>query len=986
MNESQGTGSGPETDNTDGAGHQGFVVGIGASAGGLEALEKFFGALAADTGAAYVVVQHLSPDHKSMMGDLLQRHTDIPVSVIEDGELIEGNHVYLIPPGQLLRIEKGRLLMAPKSPHGLSLPINGFLSSLANDCGPRSLAVILSGTGSDGTRGAAEINAAGGFVLAQAPEDARFDGMPASVIATGLVDAILPAAELAERVERHLHNPLASRQVAASTELELLDDSAEALDRIQALLKQYSGIDFSGYKSSTIVRRIERRMQVKHAATMESYLELLKGNRDELDLLKRELLIPVTNFFRDVGAFEELSEQVITPLVRASNNSQQIRAWVAGCSTGEEAYSLAMLLIEAFDREGVRPDLKIFATDVNEQGIDFAGAGRYAESAAAEIGQDRLQRFFTCTGNSLVVRPELRQCIVFARHNVLSDPPFTRMDIVTCRNTLIYFRRRAQEQALRRLQYALKQNGVLFLGPSESLADQARGFETLDAKHKLYRRIAATIAAPLGLTSATTRSRETARHRGVMTSSSSTASPDATLIDDGAACLLGEYAPPSILTNDRHEAIHLFGDLQPFIRVRAGGASLDLNRLLLEPLVPISSALLFKAIRDQGEMRSSPITLDCTDGNKRRVRMRTRPLKKVGDEHFIIMSIEAVDSEDLERSAPVDVEAETTARVENLEQELAATRESLQATIEALETSNEELQATNEELMASNEELQSSNEELQSVNEELNTVNAEYQEKMIALQQVNADLDSMGRAVGIATVFVDENLRLRRYSPDAVHLFRFRDNDIGRPLADLAHSLKHEKLIEDFEGTLQSQRITEREIAASDGSLLMMRILPYQIPSSQRLGAVASFVDVTALRNLAGLQAVIDALTEHVAVLEVDGSIAMVNAAWRRFARANGDVDLTRSGPGSNYLDACAGVEDSDPSVLRARAGVQSVLDGSRSEFSLRYPCHSPQQKRWFSMTVTPVRQGPYAAVVSHVNITEWYRPEDDGETAFLDD
>jgi two-component system CheB/CheR fusion protein len=958
--------------------HEGFIVGLGASAGGLEALEQFFDHMPPDTGAVYVVVQHLSPDHKSMMSDLLQRHTEMPVSVVEDGEWVKPNHVYLIPPGQLLKIAQGRLRLEPKSPHGLSLPINQFLSSLASEAGPRAVAVVLSGTGSDGTRGAAEINAAGGFLLAQTPEESRFDGMPTSVIATGLVDDVLPAPAMAERILSHFQSPFASRSRTAS-DLDRAEDGAEALDRILALLKQQSGIDFAGYKASTVVRRIERRMQVRHVASMEDYVEVLRMHREELDLLRRELLIPVTSFFRDPEAFKQLDHRVIRPLVKAADSGQQLRAWVAGCSTGEEAYSLAMLFLEAFDREGVRPDLKIFATDVNEQGIEFAAAGRYPESAAVELGSERLKRFFSNAGSGLLVRPELRQCIVFARHNLLSDPPFTRMNVVTCRNTLIYFRRPAQDQALRRLQYALKQNGVLFLGPSESLGDQGGGLETLDAKCKLYLRIAASMPPPVGLTRSSVRDRRPSPMGRRSPYSAMVGESDSSLIDFGASRLLAEYAPPSVLTNDRHEAIHLFGDLQPFIRMREGGASLDLNRLLLEPLVPVASALLFKAMRDEEEMRSSPLTVKCTDGVDRRVRIRTRPLKKIGDDRYMMVSVETLDAADEEPLAPVDVGAETTARVELLEQELGATRQSLQATIEALETSNEELQATNEELMASNEELQSSNEELQSVNEELNTVNAEYQEKMITLQHLNADLDSMARAVGIATVFVDDELRLRRYSPDAVDLFRFRDDDIGRPLADLAHSLKHDRLIDDLRSTLDTQRMTEREVSAADGTIRMMRILPYHIPSTQSVGAVASFVDVTALRSLAGLQAVIDALSEHVAVLEVDGTIALVNAAWTRFARANGDAEMTRSGPGSNYFEGCGISGDSpDPSARRAIDGVRAVLEGTRTEFSMRYPCHSPRQKRWFIMNVVPVRHGPYAAVVSHLNITPWYRPEDE--------
>lgn len=964
-----------------GEGFDGHVVGIGASAGGLEALEIFFDHCPADSGAAFVVIQHLSPDHKSMMRSLLARRTTMPVQVAEDGMPLAANAIFLIPPGQILRIEAGHLKLEPKPAHGLVLPIDLFLYSLAHTFGARAVGIILSGTGSDGTRGAAEINAAGGLMLAQNPREARFDGMPSSVIGAGVVDDVLAAAELPARVLLHLGDPGQIERIRLRDASPVQNESAEqAFDGILQLLREVGGIDFSQYKSSTVARRIERRMQLRRASTFARYLDLLRDDRGEISTLRRELLIPVTSFFRDESAFELIDSAVVRKITQDAVQGEVIRVWVAGCSTGEEAYSLAMLFLEQFDRLGRRPELKIFATDVSEQSIELAAAGQYPDAAGAEIPRSRLERFFVRSGNSYVVTSELRQCIVFARHNLLADPPFTRMNLVSCRNTLIYFRRDAQLQALKRLQYALRPGGFLFLGPSESIAGHEDAFETLDARHKIYQRT--TLKVPAAFSVDVKRAYHAGRARPPERPPlEQRRSREASLIDQGLHQLLEAYAPPSILVNDKHEAIHLFGDLQPYVCLRHGSASLELNRILAEPLVPVASALLFKAAKDGKPMMSSPLQITPTEGPAVAVQLRVRPVEQAGDERFLLLSIEAVQPASTGRSETVDVDLETRARMEMLEQELAATRESLQSTIEELETSNEELQATNEELMASNEELQSSNEELQSVNEELNTVNAEYQEKVMILNRLNADLDGMEKAVGIATVFVDEELHLTRYSPDAVDLFKLREGDIGRPLDDIAHRIHHSRLMEDIRHTLRTERPVERELMTDDGQSLLMRIMPYRVLSVSRPGAVASFVDVTAVKGLQRLQATIDALSEHIAVLDADGTIVMVNEAWRRFARTNGDVELLATGPGSNYLNVCAApAAETDPLAVRARAGLKGVLEGSREAFSLRYPCHSPDEKRWFIMNVAPIRSGPYSAVVSHLNITPWYRPQDDSE------
>lgn len=960
------------------AGFQGHLVAIGASAGGLDALERFFDNCPADSGAAFVVIQHLSPDHKSMMSNLLSRHTEMPVIMVEDDMAIKADHVYLIPPGAIMHATEGHLHLTPKNPRGLTLPIDIFFTSLAEVYGNRAVGVVLSGTGTDGTRGAVAINAAGGFLAAQDPESAKFDGMPRSAISTGVIDTVLSAEDLPGRIMAHIRNEVyeltADGPVAPDAPVASPLSQEEALDEILRLLLHLGGIDFKDYKQATVMRRIERRMQVRQVRSLQDYLQLLNEERAEGVALRREMLIAVTSFFRDEDAFEVLESTVIPDIMAGKNSGDPIRVWAAGVSTGEEAYSLGILFLEAFERERRWPSLKIFATDVDAQCVETAGAGAYPESAAVEINPDRLERFFIRKGNSFVVKNELRQVVVLARHNLLADPPFTKMDLVVCRNTLIYFKPDAQELALRSLQYALRPGGYLFLGSSESLQSFGEGLRPIDAKHKIFqrtstsspmlvdRRLPAHSSRSIGVRGATVR-RTSAR-------------VDAAVVEAGVNSLLGAYVPPSILVNANHEAVHMFGDVRPYLRMRSGQATLELNRLLPEPLVPVASALLFKAARDGDVLGSDLVSFPREDGEHSLVRISARPLTIDSDQRYLLLSFEPQEpSVTTSPEVTIDVDTDTMERMSILERELVATRENLQATIEELETANEELQATNEELMASNEELQSSNEELQSVNEELNTVNVEYQEKVLILNRINADLDSMAKAAGVATVFVDQDLVLTRFSPDAAEIFRLRDTDIGRRLDDFAHSLRYPDLISDLETTLRTERMSEREVATLDGRrTYLVRILPYSVPSTSVRGAVATFVDLTAFHDVQRLQAVIDALPQHVAVLDVDGTITMVNAAWIRFARANGDADLRRSGPGANYFDACQPVKGPDgKDAAAAVRGLRRVLEGSESSFSMSYPCHSPTEDRWFVMNVERVVGPGFGAVVSHVDVTEWF-------------
>ena len=964
----------------------GYVVGIGASAGGLDALERLFDELPPHSGGAFVVIQHLSPDHKSMMANLLARHTAMPVITVENEMEIEPGHVYLIPPGKNMTVSGNQLRLSPKNPRVLSLPIDLFFSSLAQTFGNRSIGVILSGTGSDGTRGAVAINDAGGLLLAQDPESAKFDGMPRSVMATGLVDYVLPPEALARQLLTHFQHAPPLRPVSERPNAHA--DQSATLDQLLHLLHHGGGINFKDYKLATVTRRIERRMQVRHIQELEHYVRLLENDRVEINALRRELLIPVTSFFRDGEAFDTLAHTAITAIVESRLDRQPIRVWVAGCSTGEEAYSLAILFAEICDQYKRWPPIKIFATDVEQHYIDTAGAGVFSEAIANEVGPERLERFFIQKGNHYTIRNEVRQNIIFARHNLLEDPPFTRIDLLTCRNVMIYWQPNAQDKVLRRFQYALAPNAYLFLGASESVSNLHSDFSAVSARHKIYR-IVRHIALPLDLDrSILPRGSGEHRRRGVESRRRPAWPSDAAIIDAGQTLLLRQYAPPSLLINEQRELIHVFGDASRYLSIPEGSISLDIAKLLPEPLRPVAMALLHKAARDNTPMRSDVVSFASAEDRGERVRLVIAPVSQEPvSERFLLLSFEAdmpVVPSSGERASIIDVAAETTERVQVLERELAATRDSLQATIEELETSNEELQATNEELMASNEELQSTNEELQSVNEELYTVNSEYQEKIEILNRLNAELDYMTRAVSIPTLFLDAQLQLTRFTSEATSLFKIRDSDIGRPLDDFANSLDYPDLIADLQRTISQHDSIEREVSTRDGRWFLTRILPYVEQPHSQFGAVVTFVDVTHLKDVQRMQSVLDSLPEHIAVLDAEGVIVMVNRAWTDFARLNGDPDLSHTGIGVPYLIACrvSGVSSTDASLLDLdqdeiarldgiRQNLCEVLAGRRDSFTYQYPCHSDQERRWFLMHAAPLQQGG-GAVVSHINITAW--------------
>lgn len=820
-----------------------YVVGIGASAGGLEALEQFFEHMPEDSRLCFVVVQHLSPDFKSMMDELLARRTRIPIVRVEDRMELRPNAIFLMPPRKEMIQSAGRLFLTDKDPsQGFALPIDRFLRSLAQDFGSRSIGVILSGTGSDGSRGIRDIHEAGGLVVAQSEESAKFDGMPRSARETGLVDLVLPAADMPDAILKLV-------RLRRSPELDSDEPTVPevGLQAIFRMLRAEYGIDFSQYKPSTVTRRVERRLLLNQSLDVEQYVERLSENSAELNQLYKDLLIGVTQFFRDREAFHRLAIDELSRLLAAVEDDQEFRVWVAGCATGEEAYSLAILIHEQLATMNRQPTVRIFATDAHRASLDIAGAGIYSEEALAAVSPQRREQFFIRKGDGFQVVPNIRKMIVFAPHDLLKDAPFTRLDLISCRNLLIYLQPSAQKKVLSLFHFGLKAGGVMFLGPSESPGDLSDEFEPVDDHWKLYRKRRDVRLRPdfrLLLPSGPPQ-----RPRINMQFASNSAASDR-LQQAVYDRLLEEHMPPSFLINDRKELVHSFGGAGRYLRIRDGRASTMLLDMIDSELKMILLGALARAEKQLAPVVFTGIRVPCDDGGESLTRLTVKPLhdRITGLTSFLILL------EDMGQLAPprdeaaIDMRAASREQVLALEQELGHTRENLQAMIEEQESSNEELQATNEELVASNEQLQSTNEELHSVNEELYTVNAEYQHKIEELTQVTADLENLLLATDVGILFLDRNLCIRRFTPRVGKLFNLLPQDIGRSITGFTNQLD-EPLIDMVRQVLGTGKPIEKEIHDRDGNCYLLRILSYRISAAALDGVVLSLIDVSPLKH-----------------------------------------------------------------------------------------------------------------------------------------
>jgi two-component system CheB/CheR fusion protein len=833
-----------------------YLVCLGASAGGLEALEAFFSSLPPNTDAAYIIVSHLSPDFKSLMPELLSRRTQMEVRTAADNLVPAKNTILIIPPGKNMVFQGGRLRLEAQDrtgAHVLQLPIDIFLRSVAKERAHRSIAIILSGTGSDGSRGIRALKDAGGMVLAQQPDTARFDGMPRSAVDTGVVDAAASPVQLASYVVDIIRN-------GALSDMGEEDDdggSAEMLAVLEAMRAQLH-IDLTYLRPSMLRRRVRRRMALLSIGTIAEYAERLVSDGAEARALNQDTLIGVTGFFRDPDAFKFLQKHLATNILRRGSE-EQFRVWVPACASGEEVYSLAMLVHEAMEVNGLTRDIKIFATDVDEDSLARASKGVYPATCIEEIGAARASKYFVSTENSIAAKSFLREMVIFAQHNLVRDPPFTRIDLVSCRNFLIYLTPTAQENVLGSLHFSLVRGGTLFLGSAEALGRLSDEFDTVDSRFKVFTK-SRNVVLP------TMRVRAggqdpvlpQARPIPVSTRDRERDAPNRQILE---LLIESEQRSIAVLTPDGALS-DIIGDPVGIFRVPKGKITSDVARLLVEPLVVAVTTGLQRLRRGEEEVQFA-VELEDTQPARMTTRLTRVPAIGNGQERILLVvePVSTTQSENVVDQSTLDKDA--SLRMKELQNELMQTRESLQSTIEELQSANEEQQSTNEELVASNEELQSTNEELQSVNEELFTVNVEYQNKIQELAVVAADLNNLLRNINIGILFLDADLRIRKFTPAIDQVVKLVEHDVGRSIEHFAHSLGPE-FAGDARRVLESGQPIEREARSAPGSWLLVRIIPYLTHSGHASGVVATFFDVTPIKNAHEMTRVVNKQLAHV--------------------------------------------------------------------------------------------------------------------------
>ena len=840
-------------------GHLPAVVGIGASAGGLKALEAFFDHLPPDNGLAFVVVQHLDPNHESMMVGILGRHTRLEVQQVQDGARPEPNRVYLKPPGQDVALKDGTFRLSPP-PEGklVPLPVDTFFRSLAEDQRERGICIILSGAGRDGTLGLKAVKETGGLVMVQAEEQAEYTGMPGSAIDTGLADFILPVEKMPEELLHYVHHPsiLAARPGAEA--------SQEALEaeyqKILMIVRTHVGTDFSHYKRSTLSRRIARRLALHHLGSLSDYLRFLRQHPQEVDALFRDLIISVTRFFRDPEAWAALTDQLASGPLSGKEDGEEVRAWVAGCSTGEEVYSTAIMLQEAGERAGKRLRVKLFATDLNAESIEAARTGVYPDSIAADVGLQRLERYFTRRDSSYRIGGELRETVVFSVHDLTRDPPFSQLDLVVCRNLFIYLDPSLQRDVLPRLHYGLKPGGLLFLGPSEGIGDLGELFTPIDSHWKIYRaRGAHESRHPRRLYNAPpergrppdgSRGEPGLQEEGAGESGRERREPVQAAVEQA---VLEKYTPPAVLVDRDHRILYFHGDTGRYLNPPRGVPDLHLLQMVRPELRQRLQRAMRQAAADRKAVTEEGLFVRC-EHQFLTVDLTVAPFGGGGGEGQLLVTFE-------ERTLPEQPgteaeEADTDSRLQVLRHELYAARQDLQATIEELETANEELKSANEELQANNEELQSTNElmetsreELQSTNEELETVNMELQQKNGQLARAHDDLLNLFSSSRIGSIFLDAKLLIKRFTPTVERLFHLIEGDIGRPITDLVSRLRYPSLAEDARQVLRTLERKEQEVLTEEGQWYAMDIRPYRTRDNVIEGVVITFADITGLKR-----------------------------------------------------------------------------------------------------------------------------------------
>jgi two-component system CheB/CheR fusion protein len=832
------------------------IIGIGASAGGLEALELFIKNIKPQSGMAYVIIQHLDPTHEGILVQLLQRATALPVIQVEDKLTIQSNCIYVIPPNKDMSVLHGTLhLLPPTAPRGLRLPIDYFFRSLAADQQEKGVGVILSGMGSDGTLGIRAIKEKNGAVFVQTPSSAKFDGMPQSAINTGLVDVIAPVEELPNKIQTYFQQA----PLLPQFEMLLENKSQSALEKIFILLRSHTGHDFSLYKKNTIYRRVERRMRLHQIDQISTYVRFLQENPHETELLFKELLIGVTSFFRDPLAWDQLKTEVLPAIIAEHPAGGVIRAWTAGCSTGEEAYSLAIIIKEALEQ--IKPEanfsFQIFATDLDQEAIEKARQGVFPENISADVSSERLRRFFVQEEHHYRVNKEIREMVIFARQNLVTDAPFTKLDLLICRNLLIYLAVELQKKLLPLFHYSLKPGGYLFLGSAETIGGFTELFLPLENKNRIFRRLSATPRPELvdfpsaffpsgsGMT-------------GFNQYQSKEAIPVPNIQNIVEQQILQNFAPAAVMINDKGDIIYISGRTGKYLEPAAGKANLNIFAMARDGLRYELTNAFQKILHEK-----TPVTLNNlmvnTEGGMQALDLIIQPLTEFEGLQNVFLII----FKDIITQPPTSIDKKkrrfTTndKRVEQLEKELLRSHEDLQSSREEMQTSQEELKSTNEELQSTNEELQSTNEELttskeemQSLNEELQTVNHELQARVDDLSRSNNDMKNLLNSTDIATLFLDDRLLIRRFTNQASKIIKLITSDIGRPITDIASDLLYPELEEDVFEVLRTLAFKETQVSTRNGRWFTVKIMPYRTLENRIDGVVITFVDISIAKNL----------------------------------------------------------------------------------------------------------------------------------------
>jgi two-component system CheB/CheR fusion protein len=835
------------------------IVGIGASAGGLAALEEFLEHVPPHSGLAYIVVQHLDPTHKARLAELLQRVAGIPVREAEHGTPIEPDHAYVIPPNTELSVSGGILsLERPAEPRGLRLPINVLFSSLARDQGDRAIAVVLSGMGSDGMLGLQAVGAVGGLSAAQEPASAQFDSMPRSAVAAG-ADIVAPPAELPARILAYI------RQVGGAPEAQSItsgdgasDDGASDADPLQRIflyLRQHTRHDFSHYKPSTLRRRIERRMAIHGIAALERYADFLRQNIQEIELLFKELLIGVTSFFRDPAVWQQLANVTLPEVLAHRVAEKRLRAWVIGCSTGEEAYSLAMVFAETAQRLPQYRDftMQIFASDLSAEALAIARLGRYPASISTAVSGERLARFFTTHENQYRVTKEIRDMVLFAQHNVLLDPPFTKLDVLSCRNLMIYFDATLQRKLLPLFHYSMRTGGVLILGSSETVGRMSNLFTATDSKLRLYVRQEKVAGLPPDFVITPFPLTSKAKRDSPMPPSGNSEPSRETLQGAAEHLILQAHAPPAVIVNTDGDVVFISGSTGKYLEPAAGKTNWNFHAMARPGIRgPLADALkLVAGRRDPVHVRGLQVQ---APGGNHRVDVTLQALEKPAALQGMVMivfnEVPAALARRARRKGNGAADESHEAALQQYQDEIQKLRDETRASREELQSANEELQSTNEELQSANEELTTSKEEMQSMNEELQTINAEMQSKLDDLALAQSDMRNVLNSTDIAILFLDKGLNVRRYTERASKIINLRESDVGRPLSDITTTLNYPTLHEDAQETLRTLIFCEKEIRDLGDRWFSVRIMPYRRLDNVIDGIVITFVDISVAKEL----------------------------------------------------------------------------------------------------------------------------------------